>query len=652
MQCSKRISYGFLIRMNLCLAGFALAGVLSPALYGAIVQVNLQTSRPSPQVLGTTINLTASAVDTDPGPVTYKWEVQTPGSSSFSLIRDFDLMTTLAWVPNYVEGMYQLRLTARDYLAGTSAQQVVNFMVTPLLTGNTPVAVATANPTVALYSAPACPPGSAFRVVFNQQGTAVKSFTNWRPCIAGSMNFYIGGMLANQTYSLLNQVNTGGKIVNSSAITFSAGNLPTGTKFPRMTVPVPAGPQTDTRSRIVLAGFTSPPYFPTATDLNANVVWYYPISGSQLVHLVPGGTMLLIENGSGTGTGVWGPYVSRQQILREIDLAGNTVRETNCDRVMEQLAALGLTDPLGRFNHDAIRISSPGTPLDGATIALGDVQRIFPAGTQGSTGPIDIVGAVVIVMDQNFQVVGYWNAFDHDCDGSTCLSINRAAPRGEVCKYNSQGKTPDGCPPVLLSSPANDWLHSNSIQYLTLDGSLLMSVRDQDWVVKIDYGNGTGTGNILWRLGLGGDFALGNNVGQPYPWFSAQHDAAFVNTGNGQQTLTVFDNGVSRHAAFGGDSRGQVWTIDQTAMIATLSTNADLGVYSYSLGAAQQLANGDFAFLAGNITGSPVRTQSTEVTPAGSPMVYQFQGSGSTSYRGFRITDFYNVQPNGNSGPE
>ena len=84
---------------------------------------------------------------------------------------------------------------------------------------------------------------------------------------------------------------------------------------------------------------------------------------------------------------------------------------------------------------------------------------------------------------------------------------------------------------MLLSSPANDWLHANSIQYLASDGDFLMSLRDQDWVVKIDYSDGSGTGNILWRLGNQGDFSIPNcpppysapACPSNYPWFSAQH---------------------------------------------------------------------------------------------------------------------------------
>jgi hypothetical protein len=394
--------------------------------------------------------------------------------------------------------------------------------------------------------------------------------------------------------------------------------------------------------------------------------------------------MLVIASASGTGTGVWGPSVTRQQILREIDVAGNTVRETNCDRLMEQLTALGLTDPLGRFNHDAIRLGSlsgSGAYLNGYTIVLGDVQRIFPAGTQGSTVPIDVVGAIILVLDQNLQVAGYWSAFDHDCTGSpACLSLARAPVRGETCAYNKQGVTPDGCPPVLLSSPANDWLHSNAIQYLPSDGDLLMSVRDQDWVVKIDYNNGIGTGNILWRLGNQGDFTIPGCpppytapgcVDGPYPWFSAQHSAGFATpTGSPppvpESMFTVFDNGVSRHNQYSSNgcpptladclnSRGQVWTLDQTNLTATLTVSANLGQYSYSLGSAALLMNGDYMFQAGNINnGKNIIIQNTEISPPypHGPIVYQFQGVGAVSYRGARLTDFYNVLPDGSSGPE
>jgi arylsulfate sulfotransferase len=643
------------------------AGALSPSLYATVSSVHIKGSAPSPQLLGTTIALTASAVDTNPGPLTYKWEVETPSSSSFLLMQDFDVATSFQWTPNYTEGTYQLRLTARDYLAGTSAQQVVSFRVNPLVTGSQAVVVPTANPLVALLSAPTCPIGSTMRAMFQPSDAAFQSYTNWRSCHVGSMNFYMAGMEASQTFLMAYQVDTGGTITTSPSLTFTTGAIPASVEFPTMTV-VPPATSSDAGDRIVLTGFAAAPYPITATDMSANVIWYYPPTPTQLTRPVLGGTMLTILDGYGTGTGVWGPDINRQQILREIDLAGNTVRETNADRVMEQLTAMGMTDPLGSFNHDAIRLASnlagSAAGLSGYTIAVGNVQRIFPAGTQGASGPIDIVGTLLIVLDTNLQVVGYWDSFDYDCAGSsgtTCqggLSINRPAVRGEVC---TTGAGLAGCPPMLLSSPANDWLHANSVQYLPSDGDLLVSLRNQDWVVKIDYNSGVpsgrlGTGNILWSLGLDGNFALGNTNGEPYPWFSGQHDAGFATPpgGSPEQIFTVFDNGVSRHEEYGGNSRGQVWNIDQTTMIATLTTDANLGAYSFSLGSAQMLTNGNFMFMAGNIQGAGglIETQNSEVLPSYGTIVYQLQALGPVSYRGARLTDFYNVQTNGSSGPE
>jgi len=622
------------------------ACIFCPPLHATITNVQLATSPSTPQLLGTTITLTASATDSDPGPLSYKWEVERPGATTYSTLEDFDEANTFTWVPNYVEGAYHLRLTARDYLAGTSAQVVILFIAQPLVTGSQPVAVATANPLVALFSSPTCPPGSTMNVVFQSEVTPQPVSTDARPCHEGSQNFYIAGMRPSTTYNMYSQVTSAtGGTTNGPTITFTTEPLPKNLVFPTRSIPVAAETGADTTSDIVLSGYTAPPLFPFATDLSANVLWYYP-TPLQLTRPVPGGTFLSIPNGEGTGTGVWGPGVTRQQIVREFDLAGNIVHETNCDRVYEQLQALGLTQPLGRFDHDAIRIAN------GQTMVLGDVQEIFPPGTQGSSTPIDIIADVIIVLDDNFQVLGYWDAFNHDCATTGCVNINR---KGDAnCVTNpTTGETAGGCPPVLLSSPANDWTHGNSLQYLTQDGDLLLSMRNQNWIVKIDYNNATGTGDILWRLGLDGDFTLVGTTGEPYPWFSGQHNPAFID--NGETTLVVFDNGSNRVQEYGGDSRGQVWTLDETStpMTATLTLNNDLGAYSPALGSAQVMLNGDYSFYAGNIiVGNDTEIQSTEFTPTGT-IDYQYQALGTVkAYRGWRLQSLYQSSYNGSGGPE
>ncbi|HTQ57184.1 MAG TPA: aryl-sulfate sulfotransferase [Bryobacteraceae bacterium] len=620
------------------------AGCFSTLLHATITNVTLVSAPASPQKVGTSVRLTVSATDTDPGPLSYKWEVLNPGFANYSVVRDFSTTSTLTWAPNFTEGAYQIRVTARDYLAGTTAQHVMKFVAQPVISGSQPVAVATANPLVALFSAPTCPVGSTMAVVFQLQGSPNQTVTDSRPCHAGSQNFYIGGMQAQQTYTMHSQVTTGGTVTPGPSISFTTGSIPTSMKFPTRSVPVTPAVGADTSSDIVLNGYTTTPDSPFATDLSGNILWYYT-TALQMTRPIPGGTLLTIPNGTGTGTGVWGPGITRQQLLREFDLVGNIVHETNCDRLYEQLQAMGLSDPLGRFNHDAIRLSN------GQTMVVGDIQRIFPAGTQGSSAPIDIIGDVIIVLDSNFQVVYYWNAFDHDCAGSGCISINRKG--NNTCTTNpNTGQTAGGCPPVLLSSPANDWLHINSIQYLTPDGDILASVRDQNWIAKIDYNNGTGTGDFLWRLGLNGDFTLIGGGGDPYPWFSGQHNPGFIN--DSEDTLVVFDNAAIRHSKYGGNSRGQVYTIDQVGMTATLALSADLGAYSPALGSAQVMTNGNYNFYAGDITAgkNSYEVQSTEVSPVGT-FEYQFQAIGpAKAYRGWRLQDLYHASLNGSGGPE
>src|SRR5690348_10587705 len=95
-----------------CYVPVALAAilVLSPA-YAAITGIQVGITPRPPQPLGTTVSLSVASTDSDPGPVTYKWEVQAPGTSGYTLIRDFSVNRKLTWAPNYIEGTYSIRIT-------------------------------------------------------------------------------------------------------------------------------------------------------------------------------------------------------------------------------------------------------------------------------------------------------------------------------------------------------------------------------------------------------------------------------------------------------------------------------------------------------------------------------------------------------------
>ena len=122
------------------------------------------------------------------------------------------------------------------------------------------------------------------------------------------------------------------------------------------------------------------------------------------------------------------------------------------------------------FNHDAQRLPN------GDTAVLAATQRTI--NVNGT--PTTYNGDMVLVLDQNFQVAWVWDAFDW-------LDTNRLRTDGEG---------------------PGDWLHANAIAWSPADGDLLVSLRAQDWVIKIDYANGTGDGHVVWRLGQGGDFTV------------------------------------------------------------------------------------------------------------------------------------------------
>jgi hypothetical protein len=257
---------------------------------------------------------------------------------------------------------------------------------------------------------------------------------------------------------------------------------------------------------------------------------------------------------------------------------------------------------------------------NGQTAVIGSTERMIDV----NGVPTEYVGMSIIVLDANFQVSWAWDAFDH-------LDVNRGPVLGEVLHAGDPDQVAASTP-VL---PALDWLHINAVSWSPGDGNLIVSVRHQDWVLKIDYENGEGDGHVIWRLGQGGDFTV--NSKDPNPWFSHQHDAHLIDA----STLILFDNGNTRRASDPtAASRGQVWKIDEQTMTATLVVNVDLGNYSPMFGAAQRLENGDYSFTSGAQGKAPnLFGQTIEVRPDDSK-AYVLQAN-KPEYRSFRIRTLY-----------
>jgi arylsulfate sulfotransferase len=583
---------------NLIALLLALIGPLS-------AQMTVSMTASSPRIpLGTLITWNAQVESSDgdstgQSTIWYRYRVRRFGQAP-RLIRDFGPTTNFPWNATENEGSYEMEVTARDIKTGESATQIFLFEVTPLAS-DTPRITPTAHPLVFIYSAPPCADGERMRLEFRAPNGDLQT-TPYKPCHSGlTMNFYLAGMQQNTIYDVRQTIDTGEEFQHGPLLSVTSGLLPLQLADYRV-IKSPSPPA----SGVLLQSTLSQPT--VATDLNGNVLWYYDGGISFLTRPEAGGRFLGIYEDSNADIA--------HQLIREFDLAGNTLLETNAARINEQLALMNRR-PISGFHHEAARLP------DGSILVLASVEQIL-TDVQGP-GPVDVLGDMILVLDKNLQVTWAWDAFDH-------LDPHRLATLNEICH-----KASGGCPPFYQAEEANDWLHGNSLQ-LAPDGNILYSSRHQDWVFKIDYSNGTGSGDILWRLGKDGDFSYDSI--DSYPWFSHQHDANIVDTD--QSLLAVFDNGnVRRLAGDSTNSRGQVIKLDEKNRVARLILNADLGMYSGAVGSAHSLANGDYHFDLGLIVGPQheLMSQSVQVDPSGS-IVYQIQVS-TAEYRSFRMRSLY-----------
>jgi hypothetical protein len=570
--------------------------------------VGLQPSLSSPQPLGTPVVWKATSSGVSSGTLWYRFRTRYIGLAAhnhavnfgYQTVVDYGPNSSFAWATIAREGPYEIEVSVRNLATGETATVSSAYVLLPLATGKNAVVTATANPLVYIYSAPGC--RGQVRVQTIAPDGTVHS-TPFQSCDSrGTLNFYVSGMRPNTTYGVQHEVVDAGATVTGPQLALTTSSLPI--QVPKIVPPSDAGNSTDLLLHSLLN--TNP----IATDMQGNIVWYAPFVMTLLTRPAPGGTFLGI-NEDGTKDPSF-------QIFRHYDLSGATIGETNCARVSEQLAAMGM-HPVTSFHHEAILLS------DGKYLVMAGNERIL-SDVQGP-GPVDILGDTILVLDSNLQVVWAWDAFDH-------LDPHRQATLGETCKYPATV----ACSNFYQAANANDWLHGNALQ-MTPDGNILYSVRHQDWVVKIDYRNGAGTGAILWRMGKDGDFQI--NSSDPYPWFSHQHDPNFLADG---RTLLVFDNGNTRIADNPGQhSRGQAYSVDEAAMAVTPVINTDLGVNSSALGTAERLADGSFHFDAGFLFDATVpggiASQVYEVSPAGA--VNAITRISAPEYRNFRMTDLY-----------
>lgn len=429
----------------------------------------------------------------------------------------------------------------------------------------------------------------------------------------GSVKVLVAGMMGKTLYHMRARV----VLDNGATYTDSDHTCTTGTPPPTPPIQITTSSGATPQAGIELWNTVTPNNFiqAYATDLQGNVIWTYEYHGSvsdliQGFEMLPNGDMLMLVSylSSITVTNTYG-LVNE---IREVDLAGNTVRSLTMDQLNQRLASSSLRDAEGNtykfnsFHHSAIALPN------GHWVMLAAYNKSY-TNLQGLSGSTSVLGDAIIDVDQNGNPDWVWNTFDH-------LDINRR---------------PMGFP---------DWTHSNGLLYSSDDHNLLLSIRHQNWILKINFLDGQGSGAVMWHLGEGGDFKLVGGT-DPTDWFYAQHGFSYFSPNTtGVFRLGLMDNGNDRMFPTGPVlckplapatpncySTIPVLEVNETNMTATLLTHymPPPSQFTFFGGNAELLPNGDIHANFGSAVSGGVEQElnsnATEVVWQGTtPGAYQF----------------------------
>jgi arylsulfate sulfotransferase len=460
--------------------------------------------------------------------------------------------------------------------------------------------VATANPLVAQYSIRDVHAGFTAWVEFGNDtsyGRQTSVMTSSVTTFPGqTLNILVAGMKPETTYHMRAHVDRPGASWVDQDQTFTTGAItpppsPTGlsVQMPSISVSTRVPGLTPAPGVEFLSMSQS-----VVTDQEGSIIWFYPAAASPF-KLMSNGHVILQLGSS----------------LREVDLASDTVRDVSVAQVNQSLQANGYSFVILNFSHDVLTLPN------GHWITIGQISKAF-TDLPGYPGTTNVLGDAVVDIDPNGNVVWGWSAFDY-------LDVNRHL---------------QGLP---------DWTHSNALVY-TPDGNLLLSMRHQSWILKIDYSNGMGTGNVAWKLGVDGDFALSG--GDPSQWFYGQHDPVLLSTDSSLSTLAIYDDGNLRIDSSGEAcgtsasapvcySRATIFQIDESTLLATLLWQDLPGFFSFWGGSIGILSNGHVEFCSSDPFNAS-SSQIVEVTQTENPQtVWQMNISGGNAYRGVRVPSLY-----------
>jgi len=258
------------------------------------MSVVLTPSVPSPAQIATLVTFTANASDSAPGTLWYRFRAR-GYNQDFQTIKDFGPENILTWTEHAHEQSWEIEVDVRNTSTGDVSSASSSFQFQSVVSGTEPVIAPASHPMVFLYSAPACSGGHRMRAQFTSPGGVIQ-YTPFQACKTGSsMNFYLAGMLGGAQYSVNHIIDTGTAFKNGPILTLTTPASRTDLTTFSVDEALPASGS----EGILLHSTLLTPA--TATDLNGNLLWYYPnFDISSITRPAPGGLFFgILENPTG-----------------------------------------------------------------------------------------------------------------------------------------------------------------------------------------------------------------------------------------------------------------------------------------------------------------------------------------------------------------
>jgi hypothetical protein len=457
-----------------------------------------------------------------------------------------------------------------------------------------------------------------------------------------------------------------------------------------------------------------------ATDLAGDTIWYSSHSlpngapSSYSVNTFPGG-LIVSHAGCMEDECNLNPQLSGHhggQLLLVADLGGGIVAQASTHSVSQEIGALFGKPNVTIFSHDAVYVEENGHYL---ILGMSEHRRpgydtaLHPSGKmskwrqwrnmislvngsppEDQASPADLADTsnsqwdIVVELDSNLSVVGYWDTYDHV---SVDDMIFQSLSDGQM-PFTAEGPTYDEWQSLSMT-------HVNTLHYTPATRTLIVNVRNQDDVYAVPYDPANGgfstpvaedAGAPKWTLRKNFtlfkcdsmplhadgwaqfDTAVATSPEYDQGWFSHEHMAQTYPVVGYDHLLylTAFDNGTQRRTVnaqcyqtdstkngrCAGDltvnSRGKAYVLNTATFEAFEVLSQDLHGYASVVGTSQLLSNGNLWFHSGSLRDDKdyrmkhAWSESYEIAAETGEIFSGLQLHGdSVVYRTLRLADIY-----------